>query len=155
MMHASSDGLALIRGGRRSNAATGFSLIEMAVVLFVITLLIGSLLVPLGTQVEQRQISETQKALEEIREALLGFAVSKGHLPCPDKTTAAGAGVAPNLPNDGIEDVTAAGACVAANEGNVPWATLGVNGSDVWGNRFRYQVAPLYAQRPTTFNLSS
>lgn len=129
----------------------GFTIIEMAVVLFVITLLIGSLLVPLATQVEQRQISETQKALEEIREALLGFAVAKGHLPCPDKTSGGGAGTA----NDGIEDVDGAGACVAASHGNLPWATLGVNGADVWGNRFRYQVAPAFAQRPTTFSLSS
>lgn len=128
----------------------------MAVVLFVITLLIGSLLVPLATQVEQRQISETQKAIEEIKEALLGFAIANGYLPCPDKTTAAGAGVAPNLPNDGIEDFTAAGACVATSHGNVPWVTLGVSGADPWGNRFRYQVSPAFAQHPpTTFNLSS
>jgi prepilin-type N-terminal cleavage/methylation domain-containing protein len=130
--------------------ARGFSLIEMAVVLFVVTLLIGSLLVPLATQVEQRQISETQKALEEIREALLGFAVANGYLPCPDKTVGGGAGIA----NDGVEDWSGA-ACVAPNEGNVPWVTLGVGGSDPWGNRFRYQVSALYAQRPNTFTLSS
>jgi len=130
---------------KTASAVRGFSLIEMAVVLFVITLLIGSVLVPLTTQVEQRQISETQKALEEIREALLGFAVAKGYLPCPDKTTAAGAGTA----NDGVEDVNAAaGTCVAAAEGNLPWVTLGVNGSDVWGNRFRYRADADFAHRP-------
>jgi prepilin-type N-terminal cleavage/methylation domain-containing protein len=134
-----------------SGDVRGFSLIEMAVVLFVITLLIGSLLVPLSTQVQQRQISETQKALEEIKEALLGFAVSKGHLPCPDKTGGGGAGTA----NDGVEDVDGAGACVATSQGNVPWATLGVAGADPWGNRFRYQVTAAYAQRPATFNLST
>jgi prepilin-type N-terminal cleavage/methylation domain-containing protein len=132
----------------------GFSLIEMAVVLFVITLLIGSLLVPLATQVEQRQVSETEKALEEIREALLGFAVAKGYLPCPDKTTGAGVGTA----NDGVEDVNA-GTCVAAAEGNLPWATLGVNGADVWGNRFRYRVDADFAHRPpaagTPFTLAT
>ena len=148
-----------IRGCTRRAAvmarpARGFSLIEVAVVLFVITLLIGSLLVPLATQVEQRQVSETQKALEEIREALLGFAVAKGHLPCPDKTTAGGAGTA----NDGLEDVNA-GTCVAAAEGNLPWATLGVTGADVWGNRFRYRVDTDFAHRPpavgTPFTLTS
>jgi prepilin-type N-terminal cleavage/methylation domain-containing protein len=85
---------------------SGFSLIEVAIAMFILVLLLGSILVPLGTQVEQRQISETQKTMEEIREALLGHALAKGYLPCPDKTTAAGAGVAPNLPNDGIEDYT-------------------------------------------------
>lgn len=136
---------------------SGFSLIEVAVAMFILVLLLGSILVPLGTQVEQRQISETQRTLEEINGALIGHALAKGYLPCPDKTTAAGAGVAPNLPNDGIEDYTAAGACVATSEGNVPWATLGVGFSDVWGNRFRYQVSAAYAQRSpgATFTLSS
>ena len=48
----------------------GFTLIELAVALFIIALLLGSILVPLATQVEQRQISETQKTMEEIRDAL-------------------------------------------------------------------------------------
>jgi prepilin-type N-terminal cleavage/methylation domain-containing protein len=132
----------------------GFTLVEIAIAIFIITLLLGSILVPLTTQVEQRQISETQKVLEEIREALLGFAVAKGHLPCPDKTTAAGAGTA----NDGIEDWNGAECVDASNlihRGSVPWATLGVGASDVWGNRFRYQVTAAYAQRPTTFTLTT
>lgn len=130
----------------------GFSLIEVAVVMFIIVLLLGSILVPLTTQVEQRQISDTQKTLEEIREALIGHALAYGYLPCPDKTTGGGSGTA----NDGIEDVNS-GVCVATSQGNVPWATLGVGVSDVWGNRFRYQVSAAYAQRApgATFTLSS
>jgi type II secretory pathway pseudopilin PulG len=132
----------------------GFTLVEIAIAIFIITLLLGSILVPLTTQVEQRQVSETQKMLEDIKEALIGHAIAKGYLPCPDKTTAGGAGTA----NDGIEDVTA-GVCVATSDGNVPWATIGVGASDVWGNRFRYQVTAAYAQRPPaaggTFILST
>lgn len=132
----------------------GFTLVEIAVAVFVIALLLGSFLVPLTTQVEQRQISDTEKTLAEIREALLGFAVTYGYLPCPDKTTAGGAGTA----NDGVEDVSA-GVCVAASEGNVPWVTLGVADRDVWGNRFRYQVTPAFSQRAPaaggSFTLSS
>lgn len=138
------------------NAVRGFSLIEMAVVLFVITLLIGSILVPLATQVEQRQVSETQKTLEEIKEALLGFAAAQGYLPCPDRTSG-GTGGANDTANDGVEDY-AAGNCTAPNgEGNVPWATLGVASADVWGNRFRYEVAPAFARRApaAVFGLSS
>jgi type II secretory pathway pseudopilin PulG len=125
----------------------------MAVAVFIIALLLGSILVPLATQVEQRQISDTQKALDEIREALIGFAVVNAYLPCPDKNTAAGAGTA----NDGLEDVTAAtGVCVQP-EGNVPWVTLGVANSDVWGNRFHYRVALNFAQRgpAAVFTLAS
>jgi prepilin-type N-terminal cleavage/methylation domain-containing protein len=132
----------------------GFSLIELAIATFVIALLLGSLLVPLATQVEQRQVSDTEKNLQEIREALIGFALSNGYLPCPDKVTGAGAGTA----NDGVEDVNA-GTCVATSDGNLPWVTLGVGASDVWGNRYRYQVSAAFAQRSPaaggTFSLSS
>ncbi len=42
---------------------SGFSLVELAIAIFVIALLLGSILIPLSTQVEQRKTSETQKAL--------------------------------------------------------------------------------------------
>lgn len=119
----------------------GFTLVEMAIGILVISLLLGSILLPLSAQVEQRKISETQKALEEMREALLGFAIVHGHLPCPDKTTAAGVGTA----NDGLEDVNVT-ACVAV-EGNFPWGTLGTPSADSWGNRYRYRVHGAFAQR--------
>lgn len=123
----------------------GFSLVEIAIAIFIITLLLGSILVPLTTQVEQRQIAETQNMLEDIKEALIGHAVAKGHLPCPDKTTT---DANPGTANDGIEDVKADGTCVnATNTGNVPWATLGLGASDPWGNRLRYRVHPSFAQR--------
>jgi type II secretory pathway pseudopilin PulG len=126
----------------------------MLVAFFVITMLIGSILVPLATQVEERQVSDTEKALAEIKEALMMFAIANGYLPCPDKNAGVGgAGTA----NDGVEDVDAAGACVATNQGNLPWVTLGLGAADVWGNRFRYQVSPAFAQRApgAVFNLFS
>ena len=112
----------------------GFSLIEMAFVLVIVTLLLGGLLVPFATQVEQRRIAETQKAMEEIKEALLGFAIANKRLPCPDSTMAASGINA----NDGVEDP-----CSAAmeSEGNLPWATLGVSVADAWGNHFHYRVS--------------
>ena len=118
--------------------AAGFTLIELAVVLFILTLMLAGFLVPLATQVDQRNISDTRKTLEDIKEALVGFAMTNGYLPCTDVTSGAGA-------NDGVEDVIA-GTCVNP-EGNVPWVTLGVAATDVWGNRFRYRVAPGFAQR--------
>ncbi len=123
----------------------GFTLVELAISIFIIALLLGSILVPLATQVEQRQISETQKTMDEIREALMGFAVANGYLPCPDRTAGAGA-------NDGSEDVTAAtGICQVLSgtiaTGNLPWATLGLGNQDAWGNRFRYTVLETFARR--------
>ena len=128
----------------------GFTLVELAISIFIIALLLGSILVPLATQVEQRQVGETQKTLDEIREALMGFAVSNGYLPCPDRT-AGGTGTPNDTPNDGIEDVTAGGACQPLSgtiaTGNLPWATLGLGNQDAWGNRFRYTVLATFAQR--------
>lgn len=116
--------------------ARGFSLIEMAFVLIIVTLLLGGLLVPFATQVEQKRIAETQKAMEEIKEALLGFAVANGRLPCPDTLAS----------NDGLEDPIGGPCVAAATEGNLPWATLGVGSQDTWGNRFRYRISPAFSQ---------
>ncbi|MGE5028235.1 MAG: type II secretion system protein, partial [Betaproteobacteria bacterium] len=125
----------------------GFTLVEMSIALVIIGLLLGGLLSPLAAQVEQRQISETQKELDEIREALIGFAAShpaadsKPYLPCPDTT------------NDGLEDRT--GTACTNQEGRVPWATLGIAEADSWGNRFRYRVTAAFSNSATGFTLSS
>lgn len=143
---------------RRRSPHAGFTIVELAVVLFIVTLVLGSILVPLGTQVEQRQISDTQKTLEEIREALIGFAAANGYLPCPDRQTGGSA-------NDGVEDVLSSGQCAvitgtapnALAAGNLPWVTLGLGQQDIWGNRIRYTVLEAYARRPpaTVFGLGS
>ena len=53
----------------------GFTLVELAVVLVIMAVLIGGMLVPLSAQRDIRNVSETQKQLSEIKEALLGFAI--------------------------------------------------------------------------------
>lgn len=126
----------------------GFTLLEVAVTLAVILLLVGSLLVPLSTQVEQRQISVTEKALEEIRSALVGHAITYGYLPCPDTD------------GDGAENIVS-GLCTSISSsishGNLPWQTLGIANNDTWGNRYRYAVYAEYARRSpsTPFSLAS
>lgn len=134
------------------NRMRGFSLIEMAVVLFIVVLLLGSVLVPFATQVEQRRIAETQKALDEIKEALIGFAVVNGRLPCPDLSAPVGG----YTPNDGQEDVQPGlpGGCIRA-DGNLPWATLGVSKTDSWGRLFRYAVSPEFSRTTPLVTLTS
>ncbi|MDD5240479.1 MAG: prepilin-type N-terminal cleavage/methylation domain-containing protein [Sulfuricella sp.] len=115
--------------------SSGFTLVEMAIVLVIIGLLLGGLLMPLSAQIEGRRISETQKALDEINQALIGFAVANGRLPCPAPATtatgAAGAGIEP-------APIVAGGCANAA--GVLPWATLGVSETDSWGRRYTYRV---------------
>lgn len=54
----------------------GFTLIELAIVLVIVTILIGGLAMPLSAQIQARRIAETKKVLEEAREAIIGYAMS-------------------------------------------------------------------------------
>ncbi|MEQ1592121.1 MAG: prepilin-type N-terminal cleavage/methylation domain-containing protein [Thiobacillaceae bacterium] len=60
----------------REKFHSGFTLIEMAIVLVIITILIGGLAMPLSAQIEARRIAETRKTMEEAREAIMGYAMS-------------------------------------------------------------------------------
>jgi type II secretory pathway pseudopilin PulG len=143
-----------------TSAETGFTLIEIAVSLFILTLIISALLGPMAVQIEERQVRESERTMSEMLEALVGYAVTQTppHLPCPDRTSG-GAGTPNDTANDGIEDFnTGTGACTATNgDGNIPWATLGVSPTDAWGNRFRYLVTPAFSNRSpaTTMTLAS
>jgi len=61
---------------RHMTSHQGFSLIELAIVLVIVTILIGGLAVPLSAQIEARRIGETRKTMEEAREAIVGYAMS-------------------------------------------------------------------------------
>ena len=125
---------------------TGFTLIELAIVLVIVAALIGGLLVPLSAQRDIQSYRETQKQLADISEALLGYAAThkataagRLYLPCPDTD------------DDGFEN-RAVDACAAA-EGRLPWGDLGLGREDAWANRFRYRVDGGYANRATGFSL--
>lgn len=104
-------------------AARGFTLIELAVALVVVAMILGSILVPLTTQVAQRKTGDTEKVLEDVKEALLGFAIARGRLPCP--ATAASNGI--ESPAGGS---TSSVPCTISN-GFVPAATLGLQTATV------------------------
>ena len=112
----------------------GFSLIEMAMVLLIISLIIASLLQPLSTQVDQIKLKTTEQNLETIKESLLGFLVINNRLPYPASN-----------PETGIEDSSLEG-----QEAYLPWATLALDGSktDAWGQTFRYRVDAEYTSQP-------
>ncbi|HUW25479.1 MAG TPA: prepilin-type N-terminal cleavage/methylation domain-containing protein [Gallionella sp.] len=61
----------------------GFTLVEMAIVLAIVGLLLGGLIPTLSAQMESQRINETRKQLDEIQQALMGFAIINGRLPCP------------------------------------------------------------------------
>jgi len=135
--------------------AYGFTLIEFAIGMVVLALLLGGILVPLKTQVEMRKYEETQRMLNQAREAILGYIVATGYFPCPADTTSNGAEALPPDPppaHDSASGICAAstGDGTAGYHGFLPAKTLGFApiddqgyGVDGWGlstNRIRYSV---------------
>jgi len=114
------------------NQQKGFTLVEMAIVLMIVGLLLGGMLVPLSAQMDQRNVSETRKQLDEIQQALIGFAIANSNFPCPAKSA-----------SDGAEDRNVSGAC-NKRQGFIPWSALGVAKLDAWGRIIRYSATPLY-----------
>ena len=65
----------------------GFTLVEIAIVLVIVGLLISAFLVPLSAQRDLKDYGEVKSDLEQIREALYGYAIINGRLPCPTTQT--------------------------------------------------------------------
>ena len=112
----------------------GFTLVEMAIVLLILTLLASGLTVGLSAHLARRAEAATDDALAEARDALLGYVVLKGYLPCPAKSA-----------TDGAEDRLGPTAC-RTQSGLLPWATLGIAGLDGWSRRLRYAVGSNYVK---------
>ncbi|MDM8561166.1 prepilin-type N-terminal cleavage/methylation domain-containing protein [Candidatus Parabeggiatoa sp. HSG14] len=122
----------------------GFSLIEVAIVLVIIGLLAMGLLTPIAVQMDLKKIKQTDKTLEKIKEALLGFAVINGRLPCsaPDKDKdKEGNEILEKDKGKEHEDW-------CEKEGFLPWKNLGVGRYDGWGNPFRYRAEDEYSKDP-------
>lgn len=104
----------------------GFTLLEMAVVLMIVGLLLGGLIPTLSAQMEQQRRNETRKQLDEIRDALIGYAIINKRLPCPRNTT---------TDPSGADYGEASATCNTDRtaEGYLPWKTLGVSEIDAWG----------------------
>lgn len=144
--------------------ALGFSLLELAVVFLIVAFLLGGAIVTLSSQFDARNVEETQRRLEAAKEAILGFAIVNGRLPCPARYAS------PTSHSAGLESFcdAASGSCTPTTElrthgvcsnfydGYVPGVSLGLpvdaNGFaiDAWGNRLRYAVSKaLYSSAVT------
>lgn len=128
----------------------GFTLIELAIVLFIVALLMGGMLLPLSGQQDIRNRGDTQKILADARDALLGFAMANDRLPCPASAA-----------SNGQESPVGGGACTNPYDGFFPAATLGLTPVDSqgylldgWGgesvHRVRYAVSTANANAFTT-----
>ena len=114
----------------------GFSLVEMAIVLVILGFVLGALLLPLRAQREQAAQIQTSNTLDNAKQALLGFAQSKGRLPCPATAI-----------SNGLEAPLGGSTCTS-QLGYLPATTLGIQPTDTngfaidaWNNRIMYAVA--------------
>lgn len=158
----------------------GFSLIELAIVLVIVTILIGGLAVPLSAQIEARRIAETRKTMQEAGEALTGYAMTHFcqcvysgvgavgiltpattcTLGCPNQNPSANFTTlqrhylpCPDTDFDGLENRTA-NACDSPR-GLFPFAELGAANQDAWGNHLHYSLTPEYGHSTVGFGLTN
>lgn len=127
---------------------SGFTLVEMAIVLVIFGLLVSAFLAPLSAQRDLKDYGDTRASLALVQEAIYGYALThaatngRPHLPCPDSNDA-----------DNAENRTA-GVC-DLDEGNLPAENLGLRNIDNWNNNFRYRVTKDYADSSVGFSLTS
>lgn len=130
----------------RAQQQNGFTLTELTIVLVIVALLVGGMMMPLSAQRDIQNINENQKMLAEIKEALLGFAVINGRLPCPARPDLTSGSI-----GAGLEIAPVSGGCTGSVlSGVLPWATLGLPELDTWGRRLSYRVTGEFAQPVTS-----
>lgn len=136
---------------RCSVAENGFSLAELSIVLVIVGLLAGGLLGSLSVSRAMTQINATDKQLRLIKEALLGYALLNGRLPCPASAD-----------TRGTEDPLGGGICVNPWGGFLPGITLGIEPADQdgyvldpWGQRIRYAVSTVEDSGKSVFTQSN
>ena len=134
---------------------SGFTLVEIAIVMFIMALMLGTGLTLLSAQQDQRKTEDNAARLDEAREALIGFAIANGRLPCPASSASNGqesfctgnlsaaCGAPTFIPQSH-------GRCTNPYNGFLPAATLDLSPTDTqgyavdaWGtpqNRIRYAV---------------
>jgi prepilin-type N-terminal cleavage/methylation domain-containing protein len=115
----------------------GFTLIEIAIVLLIVSILLGYTVALFPVQQELKQYRAVDKEMDIIIDAIYAYAQVNGRLPC------AASLADPN----GIADPDNGDQCNTWY-GFLPAKTLGIDGRydasnsllDPWGNRYRYQV---------------
>ena len=141
---------------RHSRNQAGFTLIEIAVVVLIVSILLGYAVAMVPVQQELRQYRDADRDLDVIVEHLIGFAQVNGRLPCPDTSgdvNGTGAGVIDGAEDtdDLLDNVTGAGGADGTPDscksfyGFLPTRTIGITGDiddagaliDPWSRAYR------------------
>jgi len=117
---------------------SGFTLVEIAIVLLIVTILLGYTVALFPQQQRLKQYRAVEQEMDRVIEAIIGFAQVNGRLPCPALANSGGTEDYDDTNNDGCDNYG----------GFVPVNTLGLDGRlnadslllDPWGNPYRYYV---------------
>jgi prepilin-type N-terminal cleavage/methylation domain-containing protein len=133
----------------------GFTLIELAVVLLVISLITGAGISLGNGALKTAARVKTQERLAIIKQAFSSYVAANGYLPCP-----ADGALTPSSPSFGIETRSGIGCTPNAPGmialtttiyiGVMPTRTLGLPDSyaaDSWGNKFTYAVSQTHVSK--------
>ena len=124
-------GLVTIAGKRKRNDRHGFTLIELAFVLVIVGLLVGMGGQLLPMLVKQNKLKESRAMVQETKTAIIGYALATGRLPYASSN----------------EDGSESGGRL---NGYIPYATLGIRGSDTYTKTLFYAVDPHLTATATT-----
>jgi prepilin-type N-terminal cleavage/methylation domain-containing protein len=141
-----------------SKKQSGFTLIELAVVMTIIGIIMGSMITGIKVYLDMRQESSTREKLNVIADALSAFAQTYGRLPCPGLPSATTSASDPygsprNTGTGGtliMENSCGGG---ASNLGIVPYKALGLDytySKDAYGNVITYAASRALVVDPMT-----
>jgi len=134
-----------------ASARSGFTLIEMVVVLFIMGVVISMAAVLTRGVTAAQKRSITSARLATVDAALVQFVQQQRRLPCPALGTRPSTATTNPIPGD--EYNRAANGCQATagayeTGGVVPWRALGLSETDItdgWDRRITYRIDPALA----------
>lgn len=141
--------------GSNPDASSGFTLVEMAVVVVIVGLLFTFILPTSTVVIDNNNREVTKKKLENIQAALTNFVMINRRLPCPADGTGVEGGLGAAVVRGvelrsgattgfGVDCERAGSPATDQTTGVVPWVTLGLSESDTldaWNNHITYRVA--------------
>lgn len=140
---------------RSSSSQSGFSLVEIAMVIMIIGLLIGGSLSMIKPYMQMAQRNLTQKKMENISLALANFAQNYGRLPCPADPSLIETnplfGSPRNSGSDGLD--VAENNCSSRYVGIIPFRAIGLDKKqiyDSYNNLITYAVSEEMAKYNST-----
>ena len=134
------------------NSRSGFTLIELSVVLLVMSIMLGGILTIVTQTARIEKRNQLNAKLERIRTAMMDFRLANNQLPCPGDitliTSSSNFGRKASVEGDCysgaiLSTYTVGAGATAVVGGSVPVRSLGLKDEDAydpWGNLFLYVV---------------